>query len=193
MKVKWFCTTAPNSNFERSSAQKKLALSLYCSDLHRREGGMSYCFAHLNCCLLAVFLLGRGTKGMSVPCFLIIFLYYFWALIYICCGLEDTCVSMKKAVGELSLAGVNIPLEGTVEGPWTVWTDCYYQREWMLFVCLCMCATQQALLWRQPCQFLKFRFLLLTPLPTLMQAYIGLVFIQGLGLAQNIRLLRKEH
>lgn len=41
MKVQWwYCTTAPNSACERSSAQKKLApLSLCCSDVHWRGGG----------------------------------------------------------------------------------------------------------------------------------------------------------
>lgn len=64
MKVQWwFCTTAPNSNCERSSTPKKLAFSLCCSDLHFVA---FCCFAHLNCCWLAVFRYGWGTKGKSV-------------------------------------------------------------------------------------------------------------------------------
>lgn len=44
---------------------------------------------------------------------------------YICCGLKDRCVSMKNAVGELTLTGVNKP-------PWRNCWGTMDSIEWLL-------------------------------------------------------------
>jgi len=93
------------------------------------------------------------------------FMFLLFLSINICCGLKRYLFQYEESGRRTFFGwGKKLPLEGTVEGPWAVWTDCYYQREWMLFVCLCMYATQQALLWRQPSQIF-FWFLLITPSP----------------------------
>lgn len=107
----------------------------------------------------------------------------FFLSINICCGFKDTCFSVKKAVGELSLAGEKMP-------PWRNCWGTMGSMDWLLLskrvnvvVCLCMCATQKALSWRQPSQILiSFND------PKILQAFIihGLLFPHDLELAQNI-------
>lgn len=138
VKAKWKFNdkSAPNSNCEHSSAQKKLALSFCLLQSALKEGHiLLLCTPEL----LAVFLCGRGTKGKSVFKLFLLFLsiniHLLWTQRYL---LQYEESSRRTFLDR----GEKEPFEGTVEGPWTVWTDCYYQREWMSFVCLCMCATQ---------------------------------------------------
>lgn len=72
------------------------------------QEALMYCFAHDNP------LWTRDQREIFS-----LFFYFYFLAILICCG----------HVFEDFLNGELKPLEGTVEGPWTVWTDCYCQSE----------------------------------------------------------------
>ena len=183
MKVRWrFCTTAPNLNVERSSAEKTLAHSLCCSDLYWK-GATFYCFAHLNCCWLEVFLCGWGTKECLM---FLIFLFWFLSINLHLLWTQSLCQYEESSRTFLG------------RGKYSPWRNCWGtmdSMDWLLLskrmngvsVFLLVCHKTESKLVLNSID---------DPLPTHSHRPVytqGLVFSWRLGLAQSICLLRKEH
>lgn len=134
----WFCTTAPNSNCERSSAQDKtLALSPCCSDLHWKRATF-YCFAHLSVGGIPLWMRDQRV-------FFIVFIIFLLLSINIHLLWTQRCLFQYEESSWRTFLGW---------GKYAPWRNCWGtmdSMDWLLLskrvnvVCVfCMSATQQA-------------------------------------------------